>query len=114
MEGVCGHTYGNHSVWRFITEPTPYWPCRWQDALHHDAAKQMAHLARLRLSRPYFELRAAPELVADESATMAHQCAARGERYAFVYSPLGLPIRANLAALGGKGCDWVLTLDALD
>ena len=102
MEGVCGHTYGNHSVWRFSTEPTPYWPYRWQEVMHHDGAKQMAHLVSLRMSRPYFELRPAPELVADDPARMAHQCAARGEKYAFLYSPLGLPIRAHLETLGGK------------
>ncbi len=102
MEGVCGHTYGNHSVWRFNTEPQPYWPYRWQEVMHHDGARQMAHLIKLRFSRPYFELRAAPEIITDDPAKMAHKCAARGDKYAFLYSPLGLPIRANLALLGGK------------
>lgn len=102
MEGVCGHTYGDHSVWRFNTQPQPYWPYTWQEALGHEAAGQMAHLAKLRMSRPYFEFRAAPELVADDPVQMAHQCAGRGEKYAFLYSPLGLPIRARLAPLGAK------------
>jgi hypothetical protein len=57
---------------------------------------------QLRTSRPYFELRSAPELVADDNAVMAHQCAARGDKYAFAYSPLGLPIRMNLQHLVGK------------
>lgn len=102
MEGVCGHTYGNHCVWRFNTKPQPYFPYLWQEALHHDGAEQIANLVKLRMSRPYFEFRAAPELVQDDPATMAHQCAGRGERYAFAYSPLGQPIRAYLDKLGGK------------
>jgi hypothetical protein len=57
---------------------------------------------KLRLSRPYFEFRRAPELVAGDDATMAHQCAGRGERYAFCYSPLGQPVRAFLDRLGGN------------
>ena len=60
----------------------------------------------LRLTRAeiehYLSVRAAPELVADDPAKMAHQGAARGERYAFLYSPLSMPIHANLAPLGGK------------
>lgn len=54
------------------------------------------------MSRPYFEFRAAPELVADDKAAMAHIAAGRGDRYAFVYSPLGQPIRAFLDRLGGS------------
>jgi hypothetical protein len=102
MEGVCGHTYGNHSIWKFNTEPQAYWPYRWQEALHHEGAKQIANIAKLRMSRPYFEFRPAPELVADDPAAMAHQCAGRGGKYAFAYTPLGLPIRAYLDKLGGK------------
>ena len=102
MEGVCGHTYGNHSVWAFKTETSAYWPYPWQEVLRHSGAGQMAHVLKLRMSRPFFELRPAPELAEDDPAKMAHQCAARGERYAFIYSPLGLPIRANLQYLGGK------------
>ena len=102
MEGVCGHTYGNHSVWKFNTSPEPYWPYRWQDTLRHDGAAQIANIVKLRMSRPYFEFRAAPEMVEDDPAAMAHTCAGRGDRYAFIYLPLGLPVRAYLDKLGGK------------
>ncbi len=102
MEGVCGHTYGNHSIWKFNIDPQAYWPYRWQEVLLHDGACQIANLIQLRMSRPYFEFHRAPELVQDDSAAMAHQCAGRGEKYAFLYSPLGMPIRAYLDKLGGK------------
>jgi hypothetical protein len=102
MEGVCGHTYGHHSVWYFNRTSEDYWPYTWQEALHQPAAEQMVHLAKLRLSRPYFDFRPAPELVMDDSAVMAHQAAARGDTYAYIYSPLGLPVRSRLEFLGGK------------
>lgn len=99
MEGVCGHTYGNHCVWSMNTQPTDYYRYCWTEVLHHPGAEQMRHVKALRLSRPYFEFRPAPELIADDHAVMAHQCAARGERYAFAYSPLGQPMRMYLQFL---------------
>lgn len=102
MEGVCGNTYGNHSVWYFNTEVSTYWPYRWEEVMEHPGAYQARIAMDLRLSRPYFEFRAAPELVQDDPAVMAHQAAGRGESYAYFYSPLGLPIRAYLDKLGGS------------
>ena len=88
------------SVWKFNTQPQVYWPYRWQDALLHDGACQAANIVKLRMSRPFFEFRPAPELLGDTEAGMARQCAGRGDAYAFFYSPLGLPIRALLGNLG--------------
>jgi hypothetical protein len=102
FEGTCGHTYGNHSIWSFNTVPQAYWPYRWEDVLLHPGAEQVQHVVTLRLSRPYFELRPAPELVVDDAAAMAHQSAARGDGYAYIYSPLGLPIRARLESFADR------------
>lgn len=99
MEGVAGNAYGNHCIWCFNTQPQDYYPYRWQDVLHHPGAKQAKYAKQLRLSRPYFEFRSAPELVKDDNADMAHQSAGRGEHYAFIYTPQGLPIRAYLDKL---------------
>lgn len=99
MEGVCGNTYGNHNIWSMNAEPVPYFPFRWQEALLHPGAEEAHIAADLRYSRPYFEFRSAPELVRDDSAVMAHFAAGRGEKYAYIYSPLGLPIRACLDKL---------------
>ncbi len=102
MEGVCGNTYGNSCIWGFTTTPNDYFMYRWQDAIHHTGAQQAKFAKQLRLSRPYFEFRHAPELVADDTADMAHQAAGRGEDYAFIYTPQGLPIRAFLDKLDGQ------------
>lgn len=102
MEGVCGHTYGNHNIWSFNAEPGDYFPYRWNEALTHEGATQVQHLITLRMSRPYFQFRSAPELVADDPAAMAHICAGRGDDYAFAYSPLGQPIRLYLDTLANS------------
>ncbi|MFA5561454.1 MAG: glycoside hydrolase family 140 protein [Eubacteriales bacterium] len=103
MEGVCGHTYGNHAVWSFCQEPSAYFPYRWQEVLHHPGVREAVLVKQLRLSRPYFEFRHAPELVEDDPYIMAHFSAGRGNRYAFIYTPLGQPIRAHLKNLTDDG-----------
>ena len=101
-EGVCGHTYGNHCIWGFNDSPCDYYPFVWQDVLEHEAANQIGYLKQLRLRRGFFEFRPAPELVCDDIAVGGHIAAARGDDYAYIYTPQGQPIRANLDLLGGK------------
>jgi hypothetical protein len=102
LEGCCGHTYGNHSVWAFRRSVDNYWPYAWEDVLEHEGAKQMRYVKDLMESRPYFERRSAPELLIDEGDATSHFAAARGENYAFVYTPIGLPIKLNMGVLPGK------------
>ena len=102
MEGVCGHTYGHHAIWYFNREKEAYRPHDWQSALRHPGAGQMRHLITLRESRPFAEFHPAPDLVADDPAAGAHLAAGRGDAYAFIYSPLGQPIRARLDQLGDR------------
>lgn len=98
--GACGQTYGNHAVWSCCTNPGDYFPYRWDEVLEHEGAEQFKYLKQLRLSRPYFELREANELLADASAAKPAVCAARGKDYAFVYSPLGKPFCVHLEKMG--------------
>lgn len=103
MEGVCGHTYGNHCIWSFNKEKTDYFPYTWKEALFHEGAGQMKYLKKLRLSRDYFSFRPAPELIAQAVLPPAYQCSGKGEGYAYIYTPYGLPIEANLESLGWEG-----------
>ncbi|MCL2479286.1 MAG: glycoside hydrolase family 140 protein, partial [Treponema sp.] len=96
MAGVCGHTYGNHCIWSMNRIPTGYFPYAWQEALTHDGAEQMGFVKKLRMSRDYFSLRPAPELLAENFAGMGHMAAAMGDGYAYIYSPLGVPFTVNL------------------
>jgi hypothetical protein len=103
MEGVCGNTYGNHNIWSFNKKREPYFPYLWHEVLCHPGAAEAQYAKALRLSRPYFEFRSAPELVEDDPAAMAHQSAGRGEKYAYIYTPLGRPVRAYLDRLAPGG-----------
>ncbi len=149
LSGTCGHTYGNHNIWSMNREPGSYFPFAWNQVLRHPGAEQMGFVKKLRLSRDYFSLRPAPELLPVNFTGMGHMTAAKGEDYAYIYSPLGIPfsveldifenstqtrafwfdprtgeeqIFAILPGSGtthlapptrGKGCDWVLILEAV-
>lgn len=101
-EGTCGHTYGNHCIWGFTRKAEPYYPFVWREALHHDGANQIQFLKQLRLKRDFFSFRPAPELAEDDPAIGGHIAAGRGNNYAYIYTPQGQPIRANLNLLGGN------------
>ncbi len=95
LSGACGQTYGNHNVWYMNREPKPYFPFTWQQVMNHPGAEQMRFVKELRLSRDYFSLTPAPELLCGNYQGMGHMTAAAGNGYVFVYSPLGLPFTLN-------------------
>ena len=96
LSGVCGHTYGNHCVWSFNREAAAYFPFSWQEVLTHPGAVQMGYMKKLRLSRDYFSLVPTPELVAGQGFGMGQMAAAKGENYAYIYAPLGIPFTIEL------------------
>ena len=102
MRGACGQTYGNHSVWSCCRKPDGYFLFAWNEVLEHPGAEQFRHLKELRLSRPFFELRPANELLVGGHGVRPKTCAARGKDYAFVYTPLGLPVTVDLGLMGSN------------
>lgn len=101
LEGACGNTYGNHCIWSFNTTPQEYFPYRWQEAINHKGAREAVYAKRLRESRPYFELRRDASLIdSNEETIMGHTAAARGNDYAFIYTPLGEPFTVHLGLCG--------------
>ena len=100
LEGACGHTYGNHNIWSMNKEMSDYFPYRWKNVLEHEGAKTMRHAKELRESRDYFSLVPAPELVDDNGGISAHVAAAKGDGYAFIYSPMGAPVNVHFGRLG--------------
>ncbi|MBR2611821.1 MAG: glycoside hydrolase family 140 protein [Clostridia bacterium] len=89
LSGACGHTYGNHNIWCFNTNPTDYFPFRWQDVLNHPGAEQMKYLKQLRLSRDYASLVPMPDLLVENGYGMGQIVVAGGVDYIYAYSPLG-------------------------
>ena len=117
MQGAMGAAYGHRDVWRLASgteqgEGVSDLPGEaWQTMLRRPAAEQIRYLARLRMMRPYYELRPAPELIGrDEDRLPGQGCiaAARGEKYAYFYTGLGLPVHAELRSLGCScvRCTW--------
>ena len=150
LMGTCGHTYGNHNIWSMNREPGSYFPFTWDEVLRHPGAEQMRYVKQLRCSRDFFSLQPSQALLPENFSGMGHMAAAKGDGYAYVYSPLGMPFAVQLGALGtdgpiralwfdprtgeetvfgilpgkgqthvapptqGKGCDWVLVLEAVN
>ena len=105
--GAHGHTYGCQCVWQFYAakrEPIAFPRMTWREALHLPGANQMRHLRRLMESRPLLTRIPDQTLVAENyNDPAAYQTATRDESgsYGFIYTPLGLPVRADLAKING-------------
>jgi len=119
LAGAAGHSYGNPIVAFFMYEPISQYGCDffigrikedgldeggWIDALRHEGAESLKHLKALRLSRPYFELRPAQELVlnSEDDLLFGRISAARGDDYAFIYTAYGREIKVDCSQLGAE------------
>ncbi|MFD0670634.1 glycoside hydrolase family 140 protein [Cohnella sp. GCM10027633] len=100
--GAFGHTYGHHSIWSMTTEPADYFIMTWQNAILRPGAAQMQHVRALIESRPFLERVPDQSLLESNYAGANYMTATRGERYAFIYSPNGLPIGVRLGVIEGS------------
>ena len=87
---TAGVTYGGHGVWGWddgtrppVNHPNTGVPLPWRQALTMPGAEQMAHVAELFGSLPWWRLRPAPELVAVQpgSRRLADTSSHRGHRH---------------------------------
>ncbi|HAV63639.1 MAG TPA: hypothetical protein DCY13_14890, partial [Verrucomicrobiales bacterium] len=107
LSGSFGFTYGAHPVWQMWPGQVPTTtvklpdlaPTRmtWREALSLPGASQMYYLRKMMLARPFEQLRPDQSLLSqlpaeDDSDKGAHVRAARGDRFAWFYSPEGKPI----------------------
>lgn len=104
--GGCGFTYGNNAVWQMYKptdESVEYAPTQyWDEAMNADGAKQMAHIKKLMLSRPYFERIPDSSMVADQGVMYDYIAATRGNDYAFLYTFNGRDIAVNMGVIPGE------------
>lgn len=108
LQGACGCVYGNHGVWCFCREKDSGHLKTWREGLEEKGAGQMRYMEQLRLCRPFFELRPAPELVEQEEWCGQYIAAARGDKYAFLYTPYGQKMKVHLEKMGDVPvqCSW--------
>ena len=119
LAGACGQTYGNPIVAFFLRdradlERCPYYvgnleetaleTKNWRTSLECDGANQLLILKNLRLSRPYFDLRPAQELVLNsrDDLLFGRISAARGEDYAYIYTPFGREIEVDASQFSAE------------
>ena len=100
--GAFGHTYGHHSIWRMSSEIGEYFVMTWQEALDRPGASQMRHVRALVESRPFLDRVPDQGLVSNQYNGHNHIRATRGDSYAFVYSPNGLPIEVSMGRIRGE------------
>jgi len=99
--GGFGHTYGHHSIWSMTTEPADYFIMTWKDAILRPGAAQMKHLRALIESRPFLERVPDQSLLARNYPGANYMAGTRGETYAFIYCPNGLPAAVAMGILKG-------------
>ena len=106
--GACGHTYGCHAIWQFLSpaRPAVTWArTLWRQALHLPGAGQMRHVRALLESRPFLDRIPDQSLILSEAGTGTnHVQATRASdgSYAFLYLPSGQPVEIRLDALSGN------------
>lgn len=117
--GGCGVTYGHHHIWQFMN-PELYKPINtgdtiivWRQAVNAAAARQMQHLKKLMLSRPYFSR------IPDQSIIKSYPgkdyrdmiVATRDQdgSFAMIYTPDNKPLMVDLSKVKGssKKIWWV-------
>ena len=104
--GSCGHTYGDNAVMQMYKPGDHYrkYGARnfWFEALDDPGSSQMQHLARLMLSRPYFERVYDSTVVVDQSIRYDFIPATRGRSYLFAYTYSGRALTITMGKISGK------------
>jgi len=102
LAGGLGHTYGHHCIWSMNKKQEVYYPMTWDKAMTRPGANQMRFVKELMLSRPMLERIPDQDLVVVQYEGASRIQAARGNAYAFLYTPNGLPITAKMGVINGK------------
>lgn len=113
LSGACGHAYGHHSVWNFVTLPdkdTPkgYFCADWQDALHHEGAAQMKYLRAMMEKVNFAEGVSVPGVVSGNLKGVNFVPVLRGLDWMIAYSAQGLMFELELnEAWKGAKAVWM-------
>lgn len=109
--GAFGHTYGNNAVMQMYNghdakgnyQKGSYGVKNyWYEAINDSGSFQMQYLAKLILSRPYFERIYDSALVSDQGKHYNFIAASRGKSYAFFYTFTGRPFSVIMGKITGK------------
>lgn len=104
--GGAGVTYGCHAVWQMFDhgrQPINQPLGTWRQSLDLPGARQLAHLAKLLTSRPYFERVPDQGLILQGALDRDFKARATRDaqdRYALIYLPGPRPVKLDLARFG--------------
>lgn len=107
FSGGFGFTYGHSAVMQMHKpkDRNPSYGVReyWTEALNAPGAKQMVHLKKLMLSKPFFERVPDQTLIAGEQGEKYdYQVATRGNNYAFIYTYNGREMKIAMGKIEGE------------
>jgi hypothetical protein len=112
LAGAAGFTYGHNAVMQFYTpgdSGISFFPKTiWKDAMNAPGAQQMIHLKNLLLSKPFFECQPDQNMVLNQGDRYNYIAAAKGKKYAYVYTYSGRELNLKLGRFAGKTvkCAW--------
>jgi hypothetical protein len=108
MAGACGHTYGCHDIWQFLSParpPVTFARTPWPTALQLPGASQIRHARHLIESRPFLTRIPDQALLvgpAGEGADRIQACRNEDGSYAIIYSASGRAVTIDLGRLSGE------------
>ncbi|TLU99471.1 glycoside hydrolase family 140 protein [Dyadobacter luticola] len=109
LSGAAGHTYGCHPVWQMFNnalhKPMSFAKTNWQQAIDLPGAFDMGYVRKLADSHPWETLVPNQEIIKNENPENGgYQIGAlsAAKDFAFIYSPLGLPLSINLTKFSAK------------
>ncbi|KAF3891090.1 DUF4038 domain-containing protein [Tolypothrix bouteillei VB521301] len=108
LSGALGHTYGNHNIWQMWQEgrePISSARTPWRKALKHPGSTEMGYMRRLFESRPFNQLVPDSAMIVGPAGDGADRIAAARAAnglFAFIYTPTGQSINADLRKITGS------------
>jgi hypothetical protein len=91
FSGGLGITYGHHSVWNMIEEPSDYFIMTWKKALKRPGAEQMKYLKNLMLEANMC-MEPSQNILKENYKGANYQATISNEHLIYVYTPCGLKI----------------------
>jgi hypothetical protein len=120
MSGSCGHTYGDHNVWQFLSaarEPVFHARTPWEKAMDHDGAKQMGYMRAFFEKMKWQQLEPRDDLMAGDKgeggARMLAMMTPEGD-LAVIYTPHGKPVHVDLRVMKAWNQQMTLKGDWFD
>lgn len=101
LAGACGHTYGHNNIWSMTREgeENAFFIMSWRKAMDRPGSAHMGYVKNFFTHRNWLTMVPFQDVFIEEGEGEQRLSAARGEGWVAAYSPLGLPLWFDEAAL---------------